>query len=49
VNGSQEVSGKFVVASCETPEILELAKTAVDNIAAFAGVFAEAAEGHPAE
>jgi hypothetical protein len=29
--GSQEVSGKFVVASCDTPEILEAAETGLDN------------------
>ena len=44
MDGSQEVSGKFVVARCETPEILEPAKTTLDNIAPFVGTFAEAVE-----
>ncbi len=47
MDGSQEVSGKFVVASSDTPEILEPAETALDNIAPFIGAFAEAVEGHP--
>jgi len=47
VDGSQEVSGKFVVARCETPEILEPAKTTLDDIAPFVGTFAEAVESHP--
>ena len=47
MDGSQEVSGKFVVARCDAPEILEPAKTAFDNIAPFVGAFAEAVEGHP--
>jgi hypothetical protein len=49
VDGSQEVSGKFVVASCDTPEILEPAETALDNIAPFVGAFTEAVEGHPVD
>ena len=28
---------KFVVASCDTPEVLEPAETALDNIAPFVG------------
>jgi hypothetical protein len=47
VNGGQEISSKFVVASCNTPEILEPAETALDNVAPFVGAFAEAVEGHP--
>jgi len=47
VDGSQKVSGKFVVASCDPPEILEPAETALDNITPFVGAFAEAVEGHP--
>jgi len=47
VNGSQEISGKFVVASCDTPEILEPAETALDDVAPLIGAFAEAVEGHP--
>jgi len=46
VHGSQEVSRKFVVASCNAPEILEPAKAALDNIAPSVGAFAEAVEGH---
>lgn len=46
VDCSQEVSGKFVVASCNAPEILESAETALDNIAPFVDAFAEALEGH---
>ena len=47
MDGSHEVSGKFVIASCDAPEILEPAKTAFDNIAPFVGAFAEAVDGHP--
>ena len=47
MDGSQEVSGKFIIASCDAPEILEPAKTAFDNIAPFVGAFAETVEGHP--
>ena len=47
MDGSQEGSGKFVAASCDTPEILEPAETALDNVAPFVGAFAEAVEGHP--
>ena len=47
MNGSQEISGKFVVASCDTPEILEPAETALDDVAPLIGAFAEAVEGHP--
>ncbi len=47
MDGSQEVSGKFVVASCDAPEILEPAETALDDVAALIGAFAEAVEGHP--
>jgi hypothetical protein len=39
VDGSQEVSGKFVVASCDAPEILEPAETALDKNASFVGAF----------
>lgn len=45
MDGSQEISGKFVVASCDTPEILEPAEAALDDIAPFVGTFAEAVEG----
>ena len=44
MDGSHEVSGKFVIASCDAPEIHEPAKTAFDNIAPFVGAFAEAVE-----
>jgi hypothetical protein len=47
VDGSQEVSGKFVVASCDTPEILEAAETALDDVAPLIGPFAEAVEADP--
>ena len=47
MEGSQEVAGKFVVASCDPPEIFEAAETALDHIAPFVGAFAEAVEGHP--
>jgi len=47
VDGSQEISGKFVVASCDTPEILEPTETAHDNVAPFVDAFAEAVEGYP--
>lgn len=47
MDGSQEVSGKFVVASCDTPEILEPTEATLDNVAPFVGAFAEAVEGHP--
>src|SRR3954471_9736163 len=47
VDGGQEVSGKFVVASSNTPEILEPAETALDNIAPFIEALAEAVEGYP--
>ena len=47
MDGSQEVSGKFVVASCDTPKILEAAETALDNVAPLIGAFAEAVEGDP--
>ena len=40
VDGCQEVSGKVVVASCDTPEILEPAETALDKIAPSVGAFA---------
>ncbi|MGY4435027.1 hypothetical protein ACVWWO_007504 [Bradyrhizobium sp. F1.13.1] len=47
MDGGQEVSGKFVVASSNTPEILEPAETALDNIAPFIEALAEAVEGYP--
>ena len=47
MDGSQEGSGKFVAASCDTPEILEPAETALDNIAPFIEALAEAVEGYP--
>lgn len=47
MDGSQEVSGKFVVASCDTPEILEAAETALDDVAPLIGAFAEAVEDDP--
>jgi hypothetical protein len=47
VDGSQEVPGEFVVASCDTPEILEATEAALDNIARFIGALAETVEGHP--
>ena len=43
MDGSHEVSGKFVIASCDAPEILEPAKTAFDNIAPFVGASVMAA------
>lgn len=46
VDDSQEISTKFVVASCDAPKILEPAETALDDIAPFVGAFAEAVEGH---
>jgi hypothetical protein len=47
MDGSQEVSGKFVVASCDTPEILKATETALDDVAPLIGAFAEAVEGDP--
>ena len=47
MDGSQEVSGKFVIASCNPPEILEPAEATLDDIAPFIGPLAEAVEGHP--
>lgn len=34
---AKESFGKFVVASCDAPEILEPAETALDDIAPFVG------------
>lgn len=47
MDGSQEVSGKFVVASCDTPKIFEAAETALDDVASLIGAFAEAVEDDP--
>lgn len=47
MDGSQEVSGEFVVASGDTPEVLEPAKTALDDVAPLIGAFAEAVESNP--
>lgn len=47
VDGSQEVSGEFVVTSCDASEILEPAEATLDDIAPFIGALAEAVEGHP--
>jgi hypothetical protein len=47
VDGSQEISGNFVVASCDAPEILEPAETSLDDVAPLIGAFAEAVEGNP--
>jgi len=47
VDSSQEVSGKFIVASCDTSEILEAAETALDDVATLIGALVEAVEGDP--
>ena len=47
MDGSQEVSGKFVVAGRDAPEILEAAETAFDDVASLISAFAEAVEGDP--
>jgi len=47
VDGCQEVSGKFVVTSCEPPEVLEAAEASLDDVAPFIGALVEAVEGHP--
>jgi len=47
VDGSQEVSGEFVVTSCDPPEILEPAEATLDHITPFIGALAEAVEGYP--
>ena len=47
MDGSQEVSGEFVVTSSDTPETLEPAEATLDDIAPFIGALVEAVEGHP--
>lgn len=41
MNGSQEVSGELVVASCDAAKILEAAKAALDGVAALVGSLVE--------
>ncbi|MGY4286397.1 hypothetical protein ACVWXO_005617 [Bradyrhizobium sp. LM2.7] len=47
MDGSQEVPGEFVVASGDTPEILEAAEATLDDITPFIGALAKAVEGYP--
>ena len=47
MDGCQEVPGKFVVTSCDPPEVLEAAEATFDDIAPFIGALAEAVEGYP--
>lgn len=44
---SQAVSRELVVVSCDTPEILEAAETALDDVAPRTAAFAEAVDGDP--
>jgi hypothetical protein len=46
LDGSQEVAGEFVIASCDAPEIFEPAETALDDVASFIGTPVESVEGH---
>jgi hypothetical protein len=42
MNSGQEIPGELVVSGGDTPEVLEPAKTALDDISAFVGAFVEA-------
>ena len=42
MNSGQEISGELVVSGGDTPEVLEPAEAAFDDISAFVGTFVEA-------
>jgi hypothetical protein len=41
MDGCEEISGEFVVASGYAPEILEPAEASLDDVSAFVGAFVE--------
>ena len=47
VDGGQEVPREFVIASCDTPEVLEATEATLDDISPFVGALAEAVEDDP--
>ena len=47
MDGGQEIPSKLVIASCDTPEVLEPAEATLDDISSFVGALAEAVEGDP--
>lgn len=47
MDAGEEVAGKFVVAGCDAPEVLEPAKAAFDDVPALVGALVEAMQVDP--